>query len=643
MADYEITAELRLAAHGATTGIAGLADRLRGFSQSLSGAQSGMGSMVRQALALGGAYVGFQAMSTAFRGIVGSAVEFQTQLEGTRIGLQAVAAQVEGMPFAEAASIASTAFQQLTEDAIRSTATTQQLFGIYQQIYGPIRAAGAGMDVVRELTNNTVAAAGALNVDFAQASRDINAMLRGSAGLDVKLFSMLRSTGAIAENAEAFNQLSSAERVAKLRAALGGFSAAADAYGRSWAGVTSTFTDIVDQFRSAAFSPIFDRVKNALAGVNDLLIRNRDRIKDTLQAVGIVISKVLGRVFSRIQRGFEYIGNHWDEILGRVRSVVGALQAMLPRLLQAAKVFAAVQIGRRVLGSGLGIAASGVGGIASIAGVVSKVLPLLTGGMGLGGAAAEAGGAAAGAGGLGAAALPLLLAAIPVVLAAFAALAAVLFQIGAVVYVAYQNWGLIQESLTAIAPAVDALWIQLQRLGAIAWEILQPILELVGQFIIIQFFKGLQQAFEFLIPLVMGFIQILTEIKPYILAVVAGLQSMIPPLSSILGIAQNIGGFGRGMGGGAPAGGNGNIIDRIMKQIEMARSSIAGGDAASSTSATAPGERARTVNDFRGSRITVHQEFREADPDRVAIDMMNDLARAAEQRVQSGFTPALTR
>jgi hypothetical protein len=49
------------------------------------------------------------------------------------------------------------------------------------------------------------------------------------------------------------------------------------------------------------------------------------------------------------------------------------------------------------------------------------------------------------------------------------------------------------------------------------------------------------------------------------------------------------------------------------------------------------------MNDFRGSRITVDQSFREADPDRVAIRMIEDIARFAEQRVQSGFAPGFTR
>ncbi|GAG05099.1 unnamed protein product [marine sediment metagenome] len=53
-------------------------------------------------------------------------------------------------------------------------------------------------------------------------------------------------------------------------------------------------------------------------------------------------------------------------------------------------------------------------------------------------------------------------------------------------------------------------------------------------------------------------------------------------------------------------------------------------------------EQAPTV-DMRGSRIEVHQEFREADPDRVMIQMADALGREAIFRTQSGFVPPLAR
>lgn len=59
--------------------------------------------------------------------------------------------------------------------------------------------------------------------------------------------------------------------------------------------------------------------------------------------------------------------------------------------------------------------------------------------------------------------------------------------------------------------------------------------------------------------------------------------------------------------------------------------------------AEAPMARATVVNDFRGSKIEVKQTFRDADPDRVMISMIDGLARQADMRIQSGMVPALGR
>jgi len=53
----------------------------------------------------------------------------------------------------------------------------------------------------------------------------------------------------------------------------------------------------------------------------------------------------------------------------------------------------------------------------------------------------------------------------------------------------------------------------------------------------------------------------------------------------------------------------------------------------------APGERAGTVNDFRGSKFDITQKFAEGfDPDRIAVAFTNDLAALGERAMQSQFT-----
>jgi hypothetical protein len=54
-------------------------------------------------------------------------------------------------------------------------------------------------------------------------------------------------------------------------------------------------------------------------------------------------------------------------------------------------------------------------------------------------------------------------------------------------------------------------------------------------------------------------------------------------------------------------------------------------------------ERTSVTNDFRGSKITVTQEFKEADPDNVWVQFRDGLEREAVARTRSGFADPLAR
>ena len=216
MTDFDIEAVLSLETRAALGGIRALGGQLSALGDRISGANGMFGGMVQNVLALGAGYVGVNALASGFSGLVRSAAEFETSMQTTEIGLSSIMASVEGLSFEQARQVAGSVFRDLTDEALRSTATTEELFSIYSAIYGPIRNAGFALDEVLGITSQTALAASALGVDFQQASRDISAMVRGAAGVDVRLFSSLRSMGAITEDAQEFNRLTQAERIQRL-------------------------------------------------------------------------------------------------------------------------------------------------------------------------------------------------------------------------------------------------------------------------------------------------------------------------------------------------------------------------------------------------------------------------------------------
>lgn len=649
MTKLSVEAELRIKAQQGQRALQQLAGRLQGLQSALGSTQTAAGSLARSFAGLAAGYVGINALVGGMRALTTSAIDYQRGLEGTSIGLASVMSAVEGISFEEARAQSQQLFRQIQDDAIRSVATSQELFSVFQGIYGPLRNAGVASGEIRQTMLDTVSAATALNIDLPQASRDVQAMARGAAGVDVRLFSMLRSTGAIAEDAEAFNRLSAPERIERMRAALGRFSAASDAYATSFAGVTSTFTDVVQNLTSAFFGPTFREFSSFLGRVNEQLISNREGLRSSIGEAGERVAAVLGGLFRRIEAGLTYVIQNFDPLMARATEFVNKLREVVPELLKAASAFMAIQFGVASFGRLLGILSSVVGAAGGLA-----ELGLLGGG---GAAAAGAGtagaaGGAAGAGGLASAMAALGAAAGPLAIIV-AVLAAALIQIGSVALVVYERIDAFQGMLSDLSPMFEAMAADFSAIFADFFQIIRPFLQVIGTVIL-----------TVVVPALLMFLSALRLILAATRFAMDGLRTLAdlirtnitePFRDSIIQVGRLITSI---LGGALGA-----VRSAQAGQAERARAGARGSEFAGMEEAATRqqaayqsmrtfGARAPTMtrerrpvqhNDFRGSRISVNQEFRQADPDRVALQMIEDINRQAEARIQSGFVPALTR
>lgn len=638
--NYKVEASLRLRAEAGIRSVQAFSSRLGDLATRIGGAQSMAGGLVRNIVGLGAGYVGINALASGFSALTRGAVAYQTSLESTRIGLASVMSAVEGMSFDRAQGEAEELFGQIREDAITSVATSQQLFGIFQGIYGPLRNAGLELQDIRSTTLDVVSASSALGIDFEQANRDVQAMARGAAGVDVRLFSMLRSTGAIAEDAEAFNALSAPERISRMRTALQQFSGAASAYGRSFAGVTSTFQDIVETLTGAFFGGSFNAVRDFLSDMNERLLANREALTAGITAAGDRLAAGIETAFDRILVGYDWVAENWDRIVQRGEDFVGQVRAMIPQLVAAAKVWGAITLAREGLAMGLG-AASMATGAASIAGELGIGLGAAgagTAAVGATGAAvAGEGAAAAGAGTLGSA----LSALAPV----FAVVAAVVAAVASAVMVANEYWSEIVDVFDTLSPLTSQLWEDFYAIGESLWEILRPLMRLVGGAVL--FVLG------GLFILLLGVLRVLLGVVRAVIGALASLANVFeeyvvtPLLDGLMAIAQALAEFTTfvtmdQVGALRRRLHDRDVIGDPLGELEAEVGAREG--ARPFTWSDVPADR-RPVqhNDFRGSRITVNQEFRQADPDRIMLSIVEDLNRQAEQRITSGFAPALAR
>lgn len=673
-ANYDVRANLIVQARNSFGDVRKLGQEVRGLGDSLRTTQSAARAAVGQMVALGATVLGVRAISGAFVGLTRSAIGYGAELEKTKIGLQSVLMAVENTDWETAGRRAGAAFEKIRQMAIESPATSAEMFQIFNGIVGPIESAGFAMSKVLEITNSTTLAATALGVDLQQASRDIGLMVRGTAGMDVKLFSMLRSTGAIKEDAEAWNKsLTSAERVNKLSEALKKFSAGASAFGKSWAGVTSTLQDIFDNLKATAFGPIMKTVAANIDRFNQVILANRQSIEIYLLNLGRAAANRIETVFVKIRSGFEYVVQHWDQITERFHQVVGMVREVGPVIAKAALAWEATNLARNVAGAGL---QAGGGLMNLIGGADSSGLAALLGGRagaaaagaaapvsaagalfgqmgGASGATSTAGlfgmmgaGATAGATGSGGGMFAGLAASLTALGPVLALVGAALVALLAVGLAFQEQW----RNMVTIFGATGGQTVQmLFEFGRALWDALAPILKGVGSVLLVPltalwlvFTTVLRSAllgFTWLLKIFGAITNAIYDfVKPAFDAVFGMFQSLAQWLNELFAHALS---WLKSVEKAPIPKEEGPSYDPNTDYSRWLTGST--GNQAIDMDKIAKG--AVNINqDFRGSRISVRQEFKgDQDPDRIVMAMMNDLTRQAENRVSSGYAGALTR
>lgn len=620
-----------------------------GFSR-VGGAMTGVSRTIGRialglgALGIGAAYVGLRIARTMVTDIGLRALQANSQVEDMITSLASVRQYVEGVDFATAQEGARGVYRELERLAAASPGTAADLATIYNSIYGPMRAAGTSLAQLNTLSRDAVAVGAALGVDYQQVARDMNMMATGAAGQDVKTFRLLKSMGLIRENTQQWNAMAQANpaeasrRMVQMFAQLGG--PAAEAYGRTWTGISSSFQDLMNQFGRLLTAPAFEVLKERLAAVVAYLQRHQTWIRSTLTTMGNHIGVVFRGIIDRGQRAYEYILTHFDAIHARFDRLVSRVRELLPLIGRVAKGVGLAAVGLRAGGAGLSTMGAVGGGISTLAT------------MGIGGGGAAAGGTAALGSGTIAASLSTIAAAAAPLAAIFGAVA-----VGAVaVWRAIVNFGSsLRIFLAPVWEDFRAIGADLRAFFSGLWDVIDPILSFIGVGLI----GNVATPLRIILPIIR---LATTALRVFGLALSWAGDNVIRPVFTVLSevVMGAIGLFGllgdaiRGLvdwlrdllpAGTIPGGWTEPTLTTRPSDPFAGLGQRGGGGGAPSPFGATPGARPEvTVNqDMRGSTIRVEQEFRDADPDRVLIQMRDALAGEAVRRISSPFVPSLTR
>lgn len=550
MADvrYTVVADFKLDAKKSAAGMAKVANNAKRAEKSLMMSVF-QGNLLANAVSRAARGMGDMAMfgARAFGSWIKLGLDFNNTMAKTKVGLGAIISTATGATFAEGFQEADKYSKLLVTDAAKSVATTRQLFDVFAETAGPILGMGKGLDEVRKITNGTIAAAAALNVDFAQSRRDIGMMLTGAAGVDVKLFRMLRSSRAITQSTREWNEMLPVKRLEALKAALGKFQVASEAYAMTWSGVSSTFEDLFEIFAGAGTESLTEQVKFVVADINSMLAMEYDTIigwfRATFQFMGEIVRTSYDQIKAWTMQNWDAIIAVWDEGVSYGRRI------LLPMLTDMNFMFT-------MLGGAfkfIGMILSPLIGIIRLFIVVMRILQ--------------------------------------------------------------DNW----KHVTADLAKLDKVWMFYMNRAA-------------GRLnTFFNFFIDMINAITAGLGLGKGNMKH-TKITGEDVSsglMVAGAAAALVAAPVLMG--------------GVLAGSLAAELEDIFPTIPKAPGAV---DEEGKTAAGGARGRRKTpppVIDMKGAKITVKQDFRDADPDRIMLQMMNDIGRAAESRTQSGFAPAFSR
>ena len=634
--EFDIRSELTVRVQKALNNLNRVSSAAQGLGRRLQSAgEAGVSAMGRMAR-VGVAVAGFALLGGAIRLATSNIFEFEAASESAQISIATVL-QIGGRAetFAEAMGLAAESYERLRVMAVQSPATTFDLVNIFQGVLG-FQKAGVSLEAMEQMTARVAVAAGALGVDFAQAQRDIAAMASGVAGNDVALFRMLRTSGALTQTTQEWNALvaSDAPRAFMvLQEALSKFDDASVEVGNSWAGVTSTLQDVGQVLGATARGPVFNRLKSALRNVAQAAIDNFTQLNAVFERIGASALRFLNPAITFIENGIVNLIENADQIPAKFDAIRARAAAIADTLAKVIAVKFAVSMAMMTGGAALSAAPALTSGITALGGaavsagtglmgVLSNFAPTMIRIMTAAATFLTGGGVmAAIMASLSAAAafivpILLLLAATMAVMAVAAAF------FGGMMYVLLTDFDTVVTWFnTNIVPHLRRAWADIQGILDQAG----PDLREFGEVGLYLFGEAIKDTANVVKAAIQAFVQFLPMIRSAMDSLGLGILFEAARLQ-----------FANARGAGA------------AREAAEAAGAVEGGSmdpAAATGGATrrAGGGRSSVNNDFRGSRINIHQEFRQQDPDRIAVATLGALSSAGERRIASGYAPAVTR
>lgn len=218
-------------------------------------------------------YQDLRFMVEAVSGLFAPGMKFAVQMENSMIGMSAIMvssfvdATGAAVPFNEAMGVSAAVMQNMRNEALRTTATLEELLTTFQAILGPGVEKGMNMQEIQDIAVMSVNAVKAMGLRKDQLVQEIRSILTGNiTARSSTVATALGITNTDIDNAK--NQIGGVAEFLKKR--FEGFKMMANEAEDSFFALFSNIEDGLQQSQEKAFSPFFRKIKDELKLVQDL-------------------------------------------------------------------------------------------------------------------------------------------------------------------------------------------------------------------------------------------------------------------------------------------------------------------------------------------------------------------------------------
>jgi len=246
-------------------------------------------------------------------------IDYNSEMDAANIKMQTLLSLGTDTAFADNQERAAKAVHQMTKDAAAGVGTTRDYVEFAGEITKPLLDAGASMKDLTDITKLGVTAAKAFGMEGEVAGRDIQQMLMGNIKSVDKLPKLL---GVAADEwNEMFREKGPEEALKRLKEALDTqqMRDAAEAYGNSWDGVTSTLEDNLQRTLGKIGLPLMRELTKEVRSMNEYFDKNPKKVEKFIKTAGKAIVDGFGMVKDVVQ----FMVDNSSTLLGLAKAFVG--------------------------------------------------------------------------------------------------------------------------------------------------------------------------------------------------------------------------------------------------------------------------------------------------------------------------------